>query len=248
LRHLGVQDGGGKQPSSGSLQCGFEIEGSASMRNSTKLILAAFLALVVTFLSAPVLAQTPPQTGTMSSGSGSSGAPASQLHSADRSFVMAAANGGLEEVELGKLATSKATNPDVKSFGQKMVDDHSKANDQLRQVASSRGISLPADLDKKARADYNRLDKLSGDAFDRAYVKMMVKDHVKDVAEFDRESKRATDPDVRQFAASALPTLKDHLAMAKDLQGKVGGAASAAMSKHHRQSTSAGSGPGSQPR
>jgi len=219
------------------------------MRYATKLALAAFLAILATFLTAPVLGQTSGQTGAASPGSAgeptqnpgtmggmhdssatgdNSSMSGGGLKGIDRSFVLDAARGGLEEVELGKLAASKAANPDVKSFGQKMVDDHTKANDQLKSVASQRGIELPANLDHKAKAEYDRLDKLSGDEFDRAYVKLMVKDHVKDVSDFQRVSKRmSSDPAIRQFASSTLPTLQDHLSMAKDLEGKVTGAASA---------------------
>jgi putative membrane protein len=145
------------------------------------------------------------------------------LHAADRSFVMAAARGGLEEVELGKLAVDKAANADVKAFGQRMVDDHSKANDQLRQVVAAKSVTLPSGLDRKGHSDYDRLAKLSGAAFDHAYVDMMVKDHVEDVADFNRAAQNAGDPDVRRFASATLPTLQEHLRMAKDLQGKVDG-------------------------
>jgi putative membrane protein len=211
------------------------------MRHPTKLALAALLALLATLLTPPLVGQAAGQTGAPNPGSPEAHNPpgtlqdnnamgnesGGQLRSIDRSFVLDAARGGLEEVELGKLAASKATHPDVKSFGQKMVDDHSKANDQLKSVASQKGISLPTDLDRKAKSEYNQLDKLSGDEFDRAYVKLMVKDHDKDVSEFRRVSKRATsDPVIRQFASSALPTLEDHLTMAKDLQSKVEGGSS----------------------
>jgi putative membrane protein len=144
-----------------------------------------------------------------------------ELQAHDRSFVMAAARGGMEEVDLGKLAAERAANPDVKSFGQRMIDDHSKANERLRQVASAKGLILPSGPDRKARSDYDRLAKLSGADFDRAYVKMMVKDHVDDVADFNRAAQNADDSDIRQFASSTLPTIKDHLRMAKDLQDKV---------------------------
>lgn len=154
---------------------------------------------------------------------------------ADRSFVMEAAQGGQAEVELGKLAVGKAVNSDVKSFGQKMVDDHSKANDKLRQVAAEKGLSLPSDLDQKSRAEYNHLEKLSGAAFDRAYVKLMVKDHVKDLADFQRESQKAADPAIRQFVTETLPTLQEHLSMAKDLQSKVVGAAGAGARRGSRR-------------
>ena len=154
---------------------------------------------------------------------------------ADRSFVMEASHGNQAEVELGKLAVGKAVNPDVKSFGQKMVDDHSKANDKLRQVASEKGLTLPSDLDQKSRAEYNQLEKLSGAAFDRAYVKLMVKDHVKDVADFQRESQKAADPAIREFVTGTLPTLQEHLSMAKDLQSKVAAAAGAGSRRGSRR-------------
>ncbi|MBV8201429.1 MAG: DUF4142 domain-containing protein [Acidobacteria bacterium] len=190
------------------------------------------MTMLVIAIAAPALGQSPRGGGpsTPPEGSGYPGAaPAAEnpsgmgdLAATDRSFVMAAARGGLAEVELGKLAASKATDPDVKSFGQRMVDDHSKANDKLRQVASQKGVPIPSDLDRKTRSELDRLAKLSGSEFDRTYVKMMVKDHVKDVAEFNREATRAHDSQVRQFVSETLPIIQDHLKMAKDLESKVG--------------------------
>src|SRR5207248_5007839 len=114
-----------------------------------------------------------------------------QLAPADRQFIKKAAQGGLAEVELGKLATEKAASPEVKQFGQRMVDDHGKANDQLKQVASQKGITVPEKLNAKDAATKARLEKLSGKAFDRAYMQDMVADHTKDVSEFrDRKSTR----------------------------------------------------------
>src|SRR5579875_627875 len=105
------------------------------------------------------------------------------MKSADMSFAMKAAQGGMAEVQLGQLAAQKATNPDVKAFGQQMVDDHTKANDDLKSVAQGENITLPASLDAKDQAEYTKLQGLSGAAFDRAYVKDMVKDHEHDVKE-----------------------------------------------------------------
>src|SRR5689334_10757965 len=107
----------------------------------------------------------------------------------DSAFVTKAAVGGLAEVKLGQLATQKASSSDVKQFGQQMVDDHGKANEELKQLASSKGITLPTDLDAKHQATYDRLSKLDGAAFDRAYMQDMVADHNEDVSEFRRESK-----------------------------------------------------------
>jgi len=139
----------------------------------------------------------------------------------DQTFVMKAAHGGMAEVKLGTLATQKAANADVKAFGQQMVDDHSKANDELKQLASTKGITLPTDIDAKDQATYDRLSKLSGAEFDRAYMNHMVSDHRTDVSEFRRESQHGSDPDVKAWAAKTLPTLEHHLQMAESTDAKV---------------------------
>jgi len=100
-----------------------------------------------------------------------------QLSAADKTFMTKAAQGGMAEVELGQLATQKGQSDDVKKFGQRMVDDHSKANDQLKSLASEKGVTLPTSLDAKDRALKDRLSKMSGAQFDKAYMQAMVKDH-----------------------------------------------------------------------
>ena len=156
--------------------------------------------------------------------------PAGALGAADKAFVMEAAQGGMAEVELGRLATEKATNADVKQFGQRMVDDHGKANDELKGFASQKNVTLPSELDAKHKATRDRLSKLSGDAFDKAYMREMVADHNKDVAAFTRASKTAKDPDLKAWAGKTLPTLEEHQRMAKEVAGKVGAAAAGAKS------------------
>jgi putative membrane protein len=141
----------------------------------------------------------------------------------DKKFVMEAAMGSMAEVEMGRLATEKASSSDVKSFGQRMVDDHSKANDELKALASQKGIMVPAEMSPKHKAMKDQLSALSGDAFDRAYMKMMVKDHTKDVAEFQKASTKGKDGDIKGFASKTLPTLQGHLQMARDVAGKVSG-------------------------
>jgi len=121
----------------------------------------------------------------------------------DKRFLKNAALGGMAEVELGKLAAQKGTSEDVKQFGQKMVDDHSKANDQLKEVAAKAQVEVPSSLDPKHQKALDKLSKLSGEKFDKAYVKNMVKDHNKDVAEFQAEAQNGTDPNVKQFASLA---------------------------------------------
>jgi putative membrane protein len=135
----------------------------------------------------------------------------------DKKFVKDAAIGGMAEVELGKLAAEKGSSEAVKQFGQKMVDDHSKANDQLKQLASKEGITIPDTLDSKHQSRVDKLAKLSGPKFDKAYVKDAVKDHEKDVSEFKNEAQYGSDPNVKQFASNTLPVLQEHLTAAKDL-------------------------------
>jgi putative membrane protein len=136
---------------------------------------------------------------------------------------MAAASGGLAEVELGRLGADHAANPDVKKFGQRMVDDHGKANDELSGILRHKGLEAPMTLKGQEKSTYERLSKLNGAAFDRAYMEDMVKDHEKDVKEFEKEATSGKDPDLKAFADRTLPTLQDHLKMAKETQQKLGG-------------------------
>jgi putative membrane protein len=145
---------------------------------------------------------------------------AESLASADSTFVRKAAEGGMAEVKLGQLAKEKASNPAVKDFGERMVKDHGKAGDELREVASKKGIRLRDSMNATDKALYDRLSKLSGGEFDKEYMRAMVKDHEQDVAEFRRESQSAKDPEVREFVSKTLPTLEEHLRMAKDTASK----------------------------
>ena len=149
------------------------------------------------------------------------GNEASRMKSPDSTFVTKAAQGGMAEVELGTLATQRASNQKVKDFGQKMVDDHSKANEELKALASQKGVQLPTAIDAKSQAMKTRLTGLQGAAFDRAYMQHMVTDHEHDVAEFQKEADHGADPDVKNFAAKTLPTLQGHLKMAQDTLGDV---------------------------
>ena len=141
---------------------------------------------------------------------------------ADSKFAIAAAHGGKAEVEMGKLAADKASNPDVKAFGQQMVDDHSKAADQLMSVAQSESMTLPSDMDAKQKAMYAKLKVLSGSAFDKAYVNGMVKDHEEDVKDFTKESTSGSDPKIKDFATNTLPVIQGHLDKIKSIQSKMG--------------------------
>jgi len=134
----------------------------------------------------------------------------------DETFVIKAAHGGMAEVELGKLAVDKAASDQVKKFGQRMVDDHSKASEELKTLAQNKHITLPDAIDPQDKALHDRLAKLSGAAFDRAYMQAMLADHRKDVNEFRIEARSGKDADVKGWAAKTLPTLEEHLKMAQD--------------------------------
>lgn len=139
------------------------------------------------------------------------------LSHADMKFVKAAAQGGIAEVKLGELATKNGASDGVKQFGQKMVDDHSKANDDLKQVATNKGITLPSDMDAKSKATMAKLEKLHGAAFDAAYIKDMKMDHRKDIAEFRKEASNGKDADVKSFASRTLPVIEEHYKMVSSM-------------------------------
>lgn len=166
---------------------------------------------------------TPDQTSTPQSDNGSN----QMMKSSDDKFAMKAAQGGMAEVQLGKLAAEKASSPDVKAFGQQMVDDHSKANDQLKSVASQEKIALPNTLDPKDQALYSKLQGMSGPDFDKAYVKAMVKDHREDVKEFQKEADKGKNPQIKNFASQTLPVLQQHLNKIQSIQAGMGNGAGA---------------------
>jgi putative membrane protein len=140
----------------------------------------------------------------------------------DENFVQKAAMGGMAEVELGRIATEKAGSDEVKKFGQRMVDDHGKASEELKTLAQNKHITLATTLDPHHKAMQDRLAKLSGPAFDRAYMQAMLVDHKKDLNEFRMEAKSGQDPDIKGWAAKTLPTLEEHLKLAQNANQAVG--------------------------
>lgn len=145
-----------------------------------------------------------------------------KVSSSDRSFAMKAADGGMAEVKMAELALSKTTNDEVKQFAQRMIDDHSKANQELMSIASTKGITLPAEPSAKHKAMMNKLSAMNGANFDRAYIKHMREDHKADVALFEKQSNAGRDADLKAFAAKTLPTLKEHKMKVEDLSMKMG--------------------------
>jgi putative membrane protein len=140
---------------------------------------------------------------------------------ADTDFMTKAAQGGMAEVELGKLAAAKAQNAEVKQFAQKMVADHGKANDELKALAGEKNFSMPVRLDAKHQSVVDKLNGLSGAEFDKAYVDAMLADHEEDVALFKSEADGGKDADVKAWAGKTLPSLQMHLDMIKGIKAKM---------------------------
>ncbi len=137
----------------------------------------------------------------------------------DQDFVQKAASGGMLEVMLGKMAASKATSDSVKKFGERMVTDHGKANENLKKAAAVAGYTVPDSLNEKDEKTYEHFLNYKGSDFDRDYVKHMLTDHEEDVALFTRASKEAKNPAIKDFATKTLPVLESHLEAVKKLQG-----------------------------
>lgn len=135
-----------------------------------------------------------------------------QLDSKDRDFMMTAAKGGMMEVHMGEMAVKQGQSAEVKKLGNLMITDHTKANNQLMSLAATKGVKLDT---------RHKMDKISGDKFDQEWLAEMVKGHQKTVAAFESEAKGGSDPDVKGWATKTLPTLKKHLKMLQDAQGKM---------------------------
>jgi putative membrane protein len=141
----------------------------------------------------------------------------------DKEFIARALEDGVAEVKMGQLAERLASSDKVKDFAQKMVTDHTQANKKLMELARAQKLAVVVDMRKEALAIYKRMSKLSKAEFDKAYAKQMVEDHKKAVDLFERMSKNATDPDLKKFAADTLPTLRQHLKLAREVNDSLKG-------------------------
>ena len=157
------------------------------------------LVIAALSLSGVALAQDPPVDKSKSS----------SLSASDKIFMKKAAKGGTMEVAMGNLAAQNGQSDDVKSFGKRMVTDHSKANDELKSIASQKGVTLPG---KEPTLKWSS---------DKAYINAMVKDHEKDLAEFQEEAKTGSDPEVKKFAEDTAKVVQEHLDLAKETQSKL---------------------------
>lgn len=146
------------------------------------------------------------------------------VSSMDKKFAMTAAAGGVAEVEMARLALTKASSDSVKQYAQKMIDDHTKANEELMGIATSKGITLPTAPDPKMAAMMSKMEKLSGAEFDSMYIMHAgSKDHMKMEKLFKDESAKGKDADLKAFAAKTLPVVQMHLQMAQDLHKQMMG-------------------------
>lgn len=136
----------------------------------------------------------------------------------DTKFIKKAANGGMTEVELGKIAAKNGQKDDVKSFGERMVKDHGKANDELKSVASKMNVDVPDKVNAKHQAMIDKFAKMSGESFDSAYVKAMVEDHKKDIAEFEEAQGQVKNEDLKKFISDTIPVMKEHLEMVQKME------------------------------
>ncbi len=173
--------------------------------------------------AAPTATAGSDRSGTMQR---QAGGDRGNLDRADAKFVREAAIANMAEIEAGKLAQQKASDPKVKQFAQHMVDDHTKASQQLQQLASSKGAQLPGEVDRKHKRLMDKLSKADGDDFDRHYMRAQVDDHEKTVKLFEKEAKNGKDADLKQFADQMVPTLRQHLKEARDVKDDVGKQAS----------------------
>lgn len=135
----------------------------------------------------------------------------------DGKFMMAAARDGIFHVEAGKLAAQRGSSEDVKKFGQHAVDHHTQINDELAQLASKKGVTLAKKMSKREQEALDKVAKLSGPDFDKAYLEMEIKDHSKDLSAFQKETKEGKDPDVKAWAAKTVSAIEEHLKMARDI-------------------------------
>ena len=136
-------------------------------------------------------------------------------------FLLKAMQDGMAEVRLCQLALQHSQNDDVKRFAQRMIQDHTRTDQEISQLASRKGITLPQDVSEKQKLTYDALSKLSGASFDKEFMDHNVSDHEGDVKDFEEQIQKGTDQDIKAFAARTLPMLQTHLQLSKEVDGKV---------------------------
>ena len=190
------------------------------------LLFAAAVALICVGCSSNNTAASPNPSSAQPSSSSAATPNSTTNANADQKFVEDAAKGNRAEVELGKMVASKATSPAVKQFAQMMVKDHTDALNQLQKLVQSKNITLPDGLPSDAQDLQQKLSSEQGKQFDKDYMSGMVEDHQKDVQEFQDASENLKDPDLKQWAGTMLPKLKQHLQKAQTVDSKLNGSKS----------------------
>lgn len=169
---------------------------------------------------------TPNATDETAANSGASGAQSTevqtdtaktQLAADDLQFMNEAARGGIAEVKMGELGQSNGESPQVKEFSRKLVEDHTKANDELKKLAAKKGVNLPDDMGEQHKTMVQHLASLKGREFDSAFKQHAIEDHQKDIEKFKTASEKAQDPELKAFASKTLPVLQQHLELARQL-------------------------------
>lgn len=169
---------------------------------------------------------TPNATDETAVNSGASGAQSTevqtdtaktQLAADDLQFMNEAARGGIAEVKMGELGQSNGESPQVKEFSRKLVEDHTKANDELKKLAAKKGVNLPDDMGEQHKTMVQHLASLKGREFDSAFKQHAIEDHQKDIEKFKTASEKAQDPELKAFASKTLPVLQQHLELARQL-------------------------------
>jgi putative membrane protein len=162
------------------------------------------------------------QSGASTSATPTGSAVITVVDAATLQFVQEAASDGLMEVKLGQMAQQKASSNAVKQFGERMVQDHTLANNELMGLASQKGITPPTNLMPQHQEMVDKLSMLSGEQFDSEYMTAMIQDHTKGVQDFERQAQTGVDPDIRGFATKTLAVLREHLKMAQDIAAQQG--------------------------
>ncbi len=140
------------------------------------------------------------------------------LSMADQHFLTQAAEDNQAEIQIAQLAQQRGSSDAVKQFAQTLVTDHTQAQNQLQQLAQNYGMTMPTTVNSKDQKEYNRLSSLSGEEFDKAFLKQQVRDHQKDISKFNAEAQRSQDSGIKSFASSMVPALQKHLQMAQDIE------------------------------
>ena len=208
-----------------------------------RLMGASALAILCGVVAAQAQSQTAPPSTAGAAATGAGSVTTTKLSKRDQGLLMDMAQANLAEIEAGKIAQGKAQNAEVKSFAQKMVDDHSKALAEVQQVAQAKGVTLPTEADAKHKKMAQRLSALSGADFDRRYMAQNgVDDHKKTHQLLQRVTARATDPDIKALAAKMLPTVDQHLNSVQQLTASMKGQTSSGSSGSSGTSSDTSSG------